>query len=115
MATGIAIPVRTRNGRTVTEVGDDQLRKVVFLIGSPGDNLNPFHKPGIVDPTYGLNAPGARGRLHADIRRHFASLERDKRARLLEIKASGDAASATAEVTVRYMNSKTDREDEVVT
>ena len=115
MAYGIAIPIRTQNGRVVIEAGDDQLRKVVFLVASPGDNANPFHKPGIIDPTYGLNTPGSRGRLNADIRRHFASLERDLRARLLEIKSGVDETTSQPEVVVRWMNLKTDREDEVTT
>lgn len=113
--TGLAIPVRCRNGRAVLSSGEAQTRKIVTLLVGDGDTANPFLSVGISHPVFSLMTPGASDLMKRDIEKHFARLKKKDRA---ELKSVSVAESTTKpeelEVNLVYVDLHTDAEHEVM-
>lgn len=95
MKRSLAWPPRLENGGlaltadpddpTVTDRGE-ALRQIVRLAVLPGDNSNPWNPElGVPDGTYQPDRLRDRARVEARVRRRFAELERQRRARLVSI------------------------------
>ena len=70
MAEGFSVPVRVNQGGGVkTEVGTDQLDKIIRLAFSAGDDDNPFQDLGISESIiFQVNDPSTHGVLRSRVR-----------------------------------------------
>lgn len=114
MASGIAIPVRASAGRTVTEAGEEQTKKVITLALSDGTSMLPFVRRGLRSVIFMTDGPALRGVIEQDVRVHFKRFERDHRAKLQHIVFGRASADGTLPVSIRYIDLRTDRDAELL-
>lgn len=113
MTRGIAIPVRTRNGRLVMDEGERQTAKLIVLAVGDGDNENPFNfNVGVQYPLFDLADKTAQANVRRSIEAHFARFKAALKARLVSLSFDTGETSGEHKVTVRYQDLETDEEQE---
>jgi hypothetical protein len=113
VASGLAIPIRTLNGRLTLQSGERQTGKVILLAMGDGDNENPFNDDvGIQYPVFDLNNPSTQAVVQREIEQHFARFEADLKARLVDIQFVAEAEGELT-VRIRYQDLETDEEQDV--
>lgn len=115
MARSIAYPFRlnARGGMAQAE----NLPAIIALGLLPGESTNPYNKrDGLVpeDLVWEAASPEGYARGEALVRRLMRSLERQRRARLLEVSRAGRSESGELRFRVRFVNLETGATDEVV-
>lgn len=111
MAQGLAIPIRTVQGRTATVAGADQMDLLVQLILADGENANPFNTDvGTAAGVFGLQDAAQRAILSRRVRQHFDRLYADGRAELLDLSVQNDDDAGETTVQILYRDLETDEE-----
>jgi hypothetical protein len=110
MASGIALPFGTVNGRLALITGEEQLQKIILLSLSDCDSANPFQDLGIgMRAIFAIDGPEVRSHLSEEIKKAFTRFEKAGKARLSPGYPKFDMNSTTQELVahVRYINMET--------
>ncbi|MFA5123303.1 hypothetical protein [Zavarzinia sp.] len=111
MARGLAIPIRTVQGRVVTVDGADQMDLLVQLILADGENANPFNTDvGTAAGVFDLQDAAQRAILDRRVRQHFDRLYADGRAELLDLSVRSDDDAGETTVQILYRDLETDEQ-----
>lgn len=101
----------------MTASGEEQLRKIIVLSLLDGDSSNPWNTDaGIPNPAFRLTSIAMKAEILARVKARFKRLDAEHRARLIEARFLREVDSdGTLELTIRYLDLHTDREDEIQT
>lgn len=108
MAAGLALPVRTLNGRAVLSVGEDQLKKIIMTCIADCDSANPYQELGIDTAiVFTLNDDQTKAYARRRITDAFKRLEAEGRARLNGAPKFDMETSGELTCTISYFNMET--------
>lgn len=112
MASGLSVPIRVVQGRTVVVDGSDQIDKLINLALSDGTSTNPYNSDvGVQAPLFDLQDAAARAILDRAVRRHFDRLQAGGRAELLDLQIrEGDGDDSETVVHILYRDLETDEQ-----
>lgn len=116
MATGLAVPFQTKQGRLVRLTGEDQLRKIILLSLSDCESSNPFQDLGIgIQAIFNVDGPEVRFSVANRIQAAFKRLNTQGRATLSPGYPKFEVNRSQQElvVYVRYINIETTTTNEM--
>jgi hypothetical protein len=85
MPTGLAKPSKIVHGKLTLSSGAVQLGKIIMIAAGPQENTNPWNTAGSRARPFVLNDRYTQLEYRQDIERHFRRLERESRARLIDL------------------------------
>jgi hypothetical protein len=114
VAKGIAIPMKSKNGRLELLGEDDYIEQLVFTGLQDGESENPFQDVGLGEfMVFAINDEQTDGEIRARIVSIFAELEADQLARLddpdtdLAFEDGTGPSGQERRVTIKYTNMET--------